>query len=429
MKWLSRLRGKDEVEFPTALAFADLDAWLEQVSGSLFRELSENAAHCFAEIAAVRERLKDRIEQLQDAESTEQVPDRIAKIGLVYREKMAKHLATIAEKPVIPTHTDYRTVRSFYKTATSNLEFPFGKSQRNVFCVRSLFPAEIKELIAELNHLRTALNQLIAPLQGKDQLITDWELVPELVRALTELQAARLKEEESIHARAETVSLLRRESEENANRLRVLEASEDWTRYTAREAELAAVEAACTAFETNVRKLFVPLTKPLELIQKQDETGRHPLSPATRRAVNALLASPLESLGDELPEYLRAIQRTLVEDPQVLKDRKREQALSWLEKLLQTNLAALRETQQRLLAQRTALEAELGDVPVLKEKVQLDYAREALQTQLRHLEEERERSRNRLELLAAAHTVKQQELCATLGRITGKQIEVSFAEG
>lgn len=428
MKWLSRLRGKDEEEFPTTLTFAELDAWLEQVSGALFRELSENAAHCYAEIAAVRERLKDRIEQLQTAESTEQVPDRIAKIGLVYREKMAKHLATIAEKLVIPTQTDYQTVLSFYKEATSNLEFPFGKSERNVFCVRSLYPGEIKELIAELNQLRSALNQLIAPLKGKEQLIQDWELVPVLVRALTELQTARATEGASIHARAEAVSMLRRESEEKANRLRMLDASDDWNRYKALEADLAAVEAEYTEFETNVRKLFIPLTKPLELLQKQDDTGRHPLSPETRKAVTALLASPLESLGDELPNFLRAIQQTIAADPQVLKDRKREQALNWLEMLLQANLTALKETQQRLLTKRAAIKTELSDAPVLAAKEQLEAARGTIQTQLRHQEEESQRSRNRLELLAAEQRSKQQELRAALGRITGKQIEVIFAE-
>ncbi len=428
MKWLSRLRGKDEEEFPTTLTFAELDAWLEQVSGALFRELSENAAHSYAEIDAVRERLKDRIEQLQTAEPTEQVPDRIAKIGLLYREKMAKHLATIAEKLVIPTQTDYQTVLSFYKEATSNLEFPFGKSQRNIFCVRSLYPGEIKELIAELNQLRSALNQLIAPLKGKEQLIRDWELVPVLVRALTELQTARVKEEESIHDRAETASMLRRESEDKVNRLRMLEASDDWNRYKALEADLAAVEAEYADFETNVRKLFVPLTKPLELLQKQDDTGRHPLSPETKKAVTVLLASPLESLGDELPDWLRAIQQTIAADPLVLKDRKREQALNWLEKLLQADLAALKDTQQRLLTKRAAITAELSDVPVLVEKEQLEAARGTIQTQLRHLEEESERSRNRLEIMTAEQRLKQQELRAALGRITGKQIEIIFAE-
>jgi hypothetical protein len=428
VKWLSRLRGKDGEEFPATLAFAELDAWLEQVSNSLFRELSENAAHCYAEIAAVLEQLKDRIVQLQTAESTEQVPDRIAKIGLLYRDRMAKHLAIVAEKLVIPSQMDYQTVQSFYKEAISNLEYPFGKSERNVFCVRSLFPAEIKELIAELNQLRTTLNQLIAPLKGKEQLIQDWELVPVLVRALKELQAGRAKEGESIHARAETVSMLRRESEGEANRLRVLEAGDDWKRYKALEADLGAVEAEYTEFEMNVRKLFVPLTKPLELLQKQDETGRHSLSPETRRAVTALLASPLDSLGDELPDYLRAIQRTIVEDPLVLKDRKREHALNWLEKLLQANFSALRETQQRLLTQRTAIRAKLSDMPVLAEKEQLEHARGTIQTQLRYLAEEIERSRNRLEILAAEQTLKQQELRAALGRITGKQIEVIFAE-
>jgi len=222
--------------------------------------------------------------------------------------------------------------------------------------------------------------------------------------------------------------MLRRESEEKANCLRMLEASDDWTRYKAREAELAAVEAEYTEFETNVRNLFVPLTKPLELLQKQDETGRHPLSPETRKAVTALLASPRESLGDELPDRLRAIQRTIAEDPVVLKDRKREQALNWLEKLFQANLAALKETQQRLLTKRAAIKAALSDVPVLAEKELLEAARGTMQTQLRHLEKESEQSRNRLEILTAEQRLKQQELRAALGRITSKQIEVIFAE-
>jgi len=112
----------------------------------------------------------------------------------------------------------------------------------------------------------------------------------------------------------------------------------------------------------------------------------------------------------------------------VLKDRKREQALNWLEKLLQADLAALKETQQRLLMQRAAIKAALSDVPVLAEKELLEAARGTMQTQLRHLEKESEQSRNRLEILTAEQRLKQQELRAALGRITGKQIEVIFAE-
>ena len=425
MKWLSRILSKEE-GIPSTVAFDEIDAWLELVSKSLFRGLNANADQLYDEIKDTRERLKQNISELQDAESNEEVPDTIAKIGLVSRKKMVKDLYSMTEKIMIPTQTDYKTVLSFHRVTTSNLEFPFGKSERNVYCVRSLFPDEIKEIIADLTRLRKLLDQLITPVSGKESQIIRLEQVPVVVRDIKELKSGIEEEKENVGDQEEECSALEKRIETERERLRMIEEGEEWIRFKELENELSSLGEELNALESNVRRLFSPLNKALNLLKKQDETGRHTLTPDERRAVSSILSSPIRALEEDINERLLAIKNIIEGDPAILKDRKRDTALKWIDQLLNADLALIKGKRERRQARIAEITGKLSNLPILKDKEEIEQSVVSAKGQLTQLQEGIARSKRHIVSLDEELTEKERLLSGTLERIAGKKIEVTF---
>lgn len=424
VKWLERFLSKEQI--PATVAFEELDTWLELVSESLFRGLSANADRLYTEIIGVIEALKQDIAALQTAESTVEVPDRIAKIGMLSREKMVKHLFAVIEKIEIPSKTDYQTVSTFYKDTTAVLEFPFGKSQTNIYCVRSLFPTEIKSTIADLKRLRASLDHLIAPLKGKERQIKLLDHVPELVRAINDVRMGIADEKAHLTEQEAAYAALEESIETESSRLKRIEDSEEWKRFKALEGELASLEENLETLEANVRKLFAPLTKPLTLLTKQDETGRHTLTPEERTAVGSILSSPVRALNADIAQNLRAIQQVIEGDPAVLKDRKRETALNWIEQLLQADLASISGKRKRLQAEIKETKSKLSALTIRQEKEELEHSIESAQGQRTQLQDEMARAQKHIVSLDEELREKKQRLVKALEELAGSELEVTF---
>jgi chromosome segregation ATPase len=424
VKWLSRLRGKEEIAVPTTVAFEELDAWLAQVSKLLLGDLSANAEQGYAAINESRDRLRQRVAELEDADSTEQVPDRIVKIGFTSRKKMVKHLQSVTEKITLPTQTDYHTITAFHRETTAALEFPFGKSQTNIYCVRSLFPNEIKEIISELNQLRSGLDQLIAPLQGKEQQLRALERAHGLAARIKELRAELVQEREHLSHHENELTALNQRIEDERKQQQMLEAGEEWHRFTALERERSALEAELDELESNVQKLFAPLSKPLTLLMKQDESGRLTLAPAERHAISSLLESPSQALEGDIAGSLSSIKGLIAGDPTVLKDRKRETALNWLDKLLEADLVSIAEKRRSLESQISEVEASCANAAIRQAKEVRERALVAAQEHLTQAQEERERAEKRIASLDADLANKKQFLGAALAELAGKEIEL-----
>ena len=426
VKWLNRILGKEEEEIPSAVAFDEIDTWLEMVSKSLFRGLDTNASQLYDEIRAIREQLKQNIHEFQDAAPNEEVPDSISKIGVVSRKKMVKDLYSMTEKIAIPTQTDYNAVLSFYSATTSNLEFPFGKSQRNIYCVRSLFPDEIEKVISDLTRLRDLLNQLITPIKGKEKQIAHLEEVPVIVQDVTELKSGIEKEKENVVDQEEEYSALERRIEAEGSKLNKIKEEAEWMLFKELETELDSLEEDLNALESNVRKLFSPLNKALNLLKKQDETGRHTLTPEERRAIASILSSPIQALDEDINGFFLAIRNIIEGDPSVLKDRKRDTTLNWIDNLLNADLSSIKGKRDRLQARIAEIKGKLLDMKILKDKEEIKQSVVSAKGQLTQVQEGITRSKRHIVSLEEGQREKERLLEEALEEIAGKKIDVTF---
>jgi hypothetical protein len=424
VKWLDKIRSKDEI--PSTVSFDRVDHWLDIVSHSLFRGLSTKADQIYREISDIRERLKQNTSRLQDAEPDENMPDHIIKIGLLNRDRMVKHLYSVTDKIAIPSQTDYKTVLSFYRETISTLDFPFGKSSKNIYCVRSLFPDEINELISDLNRLRTTLNQLITLIKGKESQVMHLEQVPEIVHAIKNLRSGIEQEKKNVFDQEETCSALEKSIEREEIRLRTIEEREEWMQFKELKTELSSLKEEVNTLESDVSKIFFPINKALNLLKKQDEAGRHTLTPEVRVAISAILASPIRALGEDIIESLLSIRNTIEGDPAILKDRKRDKTLKWIDYIVNADLPHLKAERDRLQSRIEEINGMLLDLTILNDRTEIEQSIVSAKGQLTQVQEEMARSKRHIVSLEQELTEQEKLLSGALEGIAGKKIEVTF---
>ena len=114
-------------------------------------------------------------------------------------------------------------------------------------------------------------------------------------------------------------------------------------------------------------------------------------------------------------------------DPSVLKDRKRESALNWLDQLLDADLEALKEKRAFLQAQSAEISGKLSNLPVREEKEELDRALESAQGQLTYVQDEITRSKKHIVALEGELEQTKHQLQTALEELAGSEIEVSFS--
>ena len=424
MKWLSSIFGKDEI--PSTVAFDGLDTWLELVSNSLFRSLSTTADKLYREIGDVRDRLKQDTTQLQDAEPVENMPANLTKLGLVNRDKMVKQLNTLTEKISVPTQTDYKTVLSFYKLTSANIESTLGKSSKSIYYVRSLFPDAVKVLVSDLKRLKTVLNLLITPIREKESHIMKLEEVPGIIQAIKDLKSGIEKEKANVRDQEEDCFVLESKIETEGVRLRQIEEDAEWMQLKELETELSLLEADLNVLESEVSKLFAPINKPLNLLKKQDESGRHTLTPEERRAVSSILLSPIRALEGDIHDSLLAIKGIIEGDASILKDRKRDSTLKWIDHLLNAELATIKGKRDLLQSGIKERKCKLADMTILENKAAIEQSIASAKGQLTRLEEGIDRSKRRIVTLEEELIAKKRLLLDALEEIAGKKIDVDF---
>ena len=427
MKWLNRITGRAGAEIPSIVAFHEIDTWLEKISESLFRGMGTNTMALYDEMADKREELRQNVSELRDAEPKADMPAQITKIGLLSRDKMVKLLYSLCDKIVIPAQTDYRTVLDFHKMASHSIESVLAKISKNIYYVRSLFPDEAREVEANLNQLRDILDRLVAPMKGKESKIMDLSRVHALIKAIREQMAEIESERERIRVEEEERSAIEHEIELSERRLRTMEEEAEWKRLKEYEAELTAIEEELNTLRQDINNLFTPLQKPLSLLKKQDRSGRVSLPPTVRKAITAILSSPVQALNEDIEDYLRSI-RAVILEMDAIKERTRDRALKWIDHLLNsgTDMSGIRARYELLSSRAEELRRELSALEITNEKERLEHAITAAKGQLTRLDDLIAKRRRGIESHAKELAAKEMMLQKELENITGKRIEVKF---
>ena len=206
-----------------------------------------------------------------------------------------------------------------------------------------------------------------------------------------------------------------------------MEEEAEWKRLKEYESELTAIEEELNTLRQDINNLFTPLQKPLSLLKKQDRSGRVSLSPTVRKAITAILSSPVQALNEDIEDYLRSIRAVIIE-MDAIKERTRDRALKWIDHLLNsgTDMSGIRARYELLSSRAEELRRELSALEITNEKKRLEHAITAAKGQLTRLDDLIAKRRRGIESQAKELAANEIMLQKELENITGKRIEVKF---
>lgn len=424
MKWINRIFGRKEIS--TTIAFDEIDVWLDMASGALFPSLSSTAGRLYGGVGEMRNKIKQNISELQDAEPAEHIPAPITKSGLTTRDKMVKHLNSMIEKISIPTQTDYKTVLSFYRTTTSSMEFTLTMSRRNIYCIKSLFPDEVGNILSNLDRLKILLNQLVAPIVEKESQIMNLEKVPEIMRSIKDIKSTIEGEKGMVNDREGVALALERRIEADEKKMRILEEGREWMQFKELKSELSSLEEELNMFEADLTGLFSPIDKALKLLKKQDETGRHTLAIEERRVLSSMLSSPIHALDEDVGDFLHTLRDIIEGDVLPLKGRRRDKTLKWIDHLLNAEIFSTREKRDLLQSNIGKTKDLLSGLTISKDRRDIERTIISAKDQLTRLQEGTGRSKRHIDSLEEDLASEVRLLLGALENIAGKKIDVEL---
>ena len=428
MKLIKKIFGKKEEVLPlTSLKFDELLVWIETESEKTFSKLQPSIRQKYEEIEAVLESLSSSKEQLHDAMPVEGAYKRIEKAGASNRDNVIKNLNIILDKTNIPDNATPTGASEFYLDAKSTFKTCIENTIRSQQYVKVLYPEEYQLVMGELTHLDTLLDELIAPVNEIKDILNAYDRLPEEIETIKQARQQITEKENEILGLEKKYDSLKHGLQTAESKLAGLQNSKELIKAQELEKQAKALKDQLSSIDFNLKGLFTPLSKAILRMEKQDESGRHVLSPESRNIVKLLKEDPISVLGTDIIPFLIDIRKRVEDETLGLKEQKKNKTLEQIDMLAGTDaLLTLNEKRRLFSLELDRTLEELNRLTVYTEKTILEKQVSEYRSMVDSTEQDMELERKYLVRLKEETEKSMTELNSNLRNVFGDNIEVSF---
>ena len=334
MKFLEKIFGRKKEEPETLyLEFEKIPEWIKNESEKEVDELRLSIQDTYKEVNDVLEELKHDKEFLMEAEPVETADKRMEKVGDSNRDNIIDNLDMLIEKISVPDDFSLKGSYDFYVNSRSDMNTFLDNARKSMIYAKALYPEEYRKIDTDLERLNELLSDLFKTIkEPKNKLDSSEDILANIenIRNLwDEIDTSR----NNIHKLEDKYSSLNKDMEETELQFDRLKNSQEYTKAKEIENEIQNIRIQINDMESEIKRMFTPLSKALSRMKKQDENKMHKLSPQLRKMLDMIMENPSSAMNLDLNPVYDEVLLRIENDSLGLKDKKKEKTLEQVQKL------------------------------------------------------------------------------------------------
>ncbi len=432
MKFLENLfrkKTKDVTQKPLRLEFGRLH---ELVREDLKKELDDIGPLIRAkynEIEISLRELREIKESLLQAEPIENANKRMEKVGDSNRDNVAHNLDLIIEKLAPPKSNDPRDAIILYTESRSVMKTVVDNTRRSQLYIKALYPQESERIKQGLTELEDRLSELYGILNAEKEKMDALKRLPGEIENIgqTERDIRHTMENiRSLESRYENAGKMLSVSVEALDEL---EKSAEFERAKILEDEIHALVVKTSAVDSDIERLFAPLSKAISRMEKQDKNEIHVLSPENRKVLAVIKDKPDSLAQSELDPFLDELAARVKNKDLGLKDQMYDKILGQISRLKDpATLSDLRVRKEGYASKMNELASELKHIQVYSDREKLEKDRARYKGMAESAEKELNAERTNLDSLTDRLEISRSQLYLWIVPVFGKDVEVIYKD-
>ncbi|TGC07311.1 hypothetical protein [Methanolobus halotolerans] len=322
----------------------------------------------YKEIGSSVRDIKDARKELLDAEAIADANKRAEKLGDSNRENVAHNLNLIIEKIRVPSNKDPKNALVFFEDSKATMKNVLDNTRKSQLYIKALYPTEFENINLRLANLESLLDELYEMIRDDKNKIDAFEKLPQHMENISQKEKEAQLSRKRILALEEKYESAKTDLVNAGSDIAKLRNSSEFQKANDLENNIKALENKIYAVNSDIRRLFTPMSKALSRMEKQDKNEMHVLSPENRKVLIMLKDDPASIPEKELGPFLDMLEKRIQSRDLGLKDPMYEKILRQIHKLKETTaMSDLREQSKMYSSDIETLTAELSRLDIYRE--------------------------------------------------------------
>ncbi|AEH60714.1 hypothetical protein Mzhil_0852 [Methanosalsum zhilinae DSM 4017] len=428
MKFLEKIFGRKKEEPETLyLELEKLPEWIKNESEKEIDELRPSIQDIYKEINDVLEELKHDKEYLMEAEPVETADKRMEKVGDSNRDNIIDNLDMLMEKISIPDDFSLQGSYKFYVDSRSDMNTFLDNARKSMIYAKALYPEEYRKIDTDLERLNELLSDLFKTIkEPKNKLDSSEDIIANIENIhnlWNEIDTSR----NNIQKLKDKYSSLNKGMEETESQLDRLKSSQEYAKAKEIENEIQNTRIQINDMESEIKRMFTPLSKALSRMKKQDENKMYKLSPQLRKMLDMIMDNPSSAIDYDLSPVYDEVLLRIENDSLGLKDKKKEKTLEQVQKLKNSSEPQrLYEIKNQHNIHLNQLMEKLDQISVYNKKESLEKEIFRKKSMLESIQKELDTEKKHLDNLEVKLEDEKSELNSNMRTVFGQDIIINY---
>jgi predicted nucleic acid-binding Zn-ribbon protein len=300
-------------------------------------------------------------------------------------------------------------------------------TRRSQLYIKALYPQESERIKQGLTELEDRLSELYGILNAGKEKMDALERLPGEIENIGQIERDIRHAMENIRSLGSRYENAGKMLAASVEALDELEKSAEFERAKILEDEIHALEVKISATDSDIERLFAPLSKAISRMEKQDKNEIHVLSPENRKVLAVIKDKPDSLAQSELDPFLDELAARVKNKDLGLKDQVYDKILGQISKLKDPDtLSDLRVRKEAHASRMNELASELKHIQVYSDREKLEKDRARYTGMAESAEKELDAEKNNLDSLTDRLEISRSELYLWIAPVFGKNVEVIY---